>query len=171
VDESRSLRELIDAGLIEKQQDEWGRAVYDRLLRDGVDDFSVSLDACCSSFADVMAGCECGFDRVCDNIRFLAARTYTTVGVVVNAQNEKEVQRIVEVADSLGVADICVIPAAQYSKMLATVKLSDARNDAAGQGEKLRYSSRSGGCLGGKVEECWCVFANEGQQRESRRIW
>lgn len=118
------------------------RDVYERLLARGVDDFSVSLDACCASFADVMAGCKCGFDHVCDNIRFLAARAYTTVGVVVNEQNVDEVQRIVEFADGLGVADIRVIPAAQHSRTLATVKLSGALLD---RHPILRYRIRNAG--------------------------
>ena len=94
------------------------RKVYERLLEDGANDFSISLDACCSSFADKMAGRECGFIRLTDNIRFLSSRVYTTVGVVLTEDNISEVPAIIKFADSLGVHYIRVIPAAQFGMFL-----------------------------------------------------
>lgn len=88
---------------------------YERLLAAGVNDFSISLDACCSAEAGVMAGGNGAFwNRLVENIRWLAARTYVTVGVVLTERNVAETARIVQFAHDLGVADIRVIPAAQY---------------------------------------------------------
>ena len=173
---------------------------YDYLLEEGVDDFSVSLDACCSSFADKMAGCDCNFDKVCANIRFLAARAYTTVGVVLNEQNVDELKRIVEFADGLGVADIRVIPAAQYSKALASVDLPPAlldkhpilryRINAAKNGESVRglgpedpnrcYLVRDDSAVAGENHFPCIIYLREGgkpigkvssQMREERVEW
>lgn len=116
------------------------RHTYERLVEAGVNDFSVSLDACCASFADRMAGCTCGFDRLTENIRWLAQRVYTTVGVVLNEQNTGEVKRIVEFADGLGVSDIRVIPAAQYGAALTNLDLSPALLD---RHPILRYRLRN----------------------------
>jgi len=87
---------------------------YKSLCWEGVDDFSVSLDACCATDGDRMAGNVAGaWDKVVANIRRLAAWAYTTVGVVLTESNEAQCREIVTFASSLGVADIRVIPAAQ----------------------------------------------------------
>lgn len=88
--------------------------VYERLITCGVNDFSVSLDACCAEDGDRMAGGVKGaFDTVIRNIRWLAARTYVTVGVVLTEANLAKVNSIIRFADSLEVSDIRIIPAAQ----------------------------------------------------------
>lgn len=88
--------------------------VYERLIACGVNDFSVSLDACCAEDGDRMAGGVKGsFDTVTRNIRWLAARTYVTVGVVLTEANIDTVNDIIRFADGLGVSDIRIIPAAQ----------------------------------------------------------
>jgi len=99
--------------------------VYDRLLRAGVTDFSVSLDACCAETADKMAGRDGVLDRVQESIRYLAARTYVSVGVVFAEANMEDATRIVEFAHGLGVADIRVIPAAQYGPSTGDFDVSD----------------------------------------------
>jgi MoaA/NifB/PqqE/SkfB family radical SAM enzyme len=91
------------------------RYVYERLLNAGVNDFSISLDACCASTGDMMSGIAGAWDRVVENIRWLSERTYVTVGIVYTAENRSEVPETIELAKSLGVADIRVIPAAQYA--------------------------------------------------------
>jgi MoaA/NifB/PqqE/SkfB family radical SAM enzyme len=88
-------------------------ADYLALIDCGVNDFSISLDACCSSFADKMAGVPGKWERVVANIRELAKRVYTTVGVVLTKDTASQVCEIVEFAHGLGVADIRIIPAAQ----------------------------------------------------------
>ncbi len=86
---------------------------YYNLLNSGVDDFSVSLDACCASTGARMCGLKGQWERVVENIKWLAKRAYVTVGVVLNKNNVKETEKIIELADSLGVADIRLIPASQ----------------------------------------------------------
>lgn len=88
---------------------------YEKLMKAGVNDFSISLDACCSSMGDAMAGGVFGaWKHLTDNIRALSKVTYVTVGVVVTKQNLPEVHKIVEFASNdLGVQDIRIISAAQ----------------------------------------------------------
>lgn len=88
---------------------------YDKLIDLGVDDFSISLDACCSSIGDVMSGVPNSFDRVVRNIKELSKLCYVTVGVVLNDENINTLVDIIEYADSLGVSDIRIIPSAQYN--------------------------------------------------------
>lgn len=100
------------------------KELYQKLIDAGVNDFSVSLDACCSSVADKIAGgIEGAFDVVIDNIKWLSSRTYTTVGIVVNEENIDSCLDTIKFADSLGVSDIRVIPSAQYDKLLSIMKL------------------------------------------------
>jgi molybdenum cofactor biosynthesis enzyme MoaA len=87
---------------------------YRCLLDAGVDDFSVSFDACCSSTGDAMSGRTGFWKQIVQNTERLAAEAYVTVGVVLTDDNIAEVGKIVELACSLGVADVRVIPAAQF---------------------------------------------------------
>jgi molybdenum cofactor biosynthesis enzyme MoaA len=89
--------------------------LYARLLDAGVNDFSVSLDACCASTAKVMSG---GLDVLGDverSIRFLALRAYVTAGVVLTTRTAGSVNDIVKHARDLGCADVRVISAAQQN--------------------------------------------------------
>lgn len=95
--------------------------LYDRLMDAGANDFSISLDACCASGANQMAGVDCKFERLTSNIRRIAARTYVTVGVVLNQDNIAELKDVVVFAHDMGVADIRVISAAQYDETLRGV--------------------------------------------------
>jgi MoaA/NifB/PqqE/SkfB family radical SAM enzyme len=95
------------------------RELYQTLINLGVNDFSVSLDACCAEDGDKMAGGIKGaWNTVVENIRFLSSQVYTTVGVVLTATNAHTINDICRVADRLGVHDIRVIPAAQYGERL-----------------------------------------------------
>lgn len=101
-------------------------ALYENLLSRGVTDFSVSLDACCSEDGDKMAGGRKGsFARVVNSIRELSKLTYVTVGVVLTSDNKDSAEDIIRFADSLGVSDIRVIPAAQYGKRLPALDLKE----------------------------------------------
>jgi molybdenum cofactor biosynthesis enzyme MoaA len=91
---------------------------YYELYLLGVNDFSISLDACCASTANIMAGKSAGFDHICNVIKELIKVTYCTVGVVLDERNVCELQKIIEYATSLGVADIRIIPSAQWNKRL-----------------------------------------------------
>jgi molybdenum cofactor biosynthesis enzyme MoaA len=96
--------------------------VYKDLYDAGVNDFSISLDACCSSFADKMAGTDSHFDRIKDNIKRLSELTYVTVGIVLTEENLDQVIEIITFADSLNVGDIRIISAAQFNKVLLKAK-------------------------------------------------
>lgn len=89
---------------------------YDKLINAGVTDFSISLDACCSSTGDMMSGVQGSWQKVIDNIKHLSRRTYVTVGVVLTENNENELPGIIYFAHNLGVADIRIISAAQWNE-------------------------------------------------------
>jgi len=96
---------------------------YVELIAAGVNDFSISLDACCAAYGDKMAGgIEGAWEHVIENIKALAKLTYVTVGVVVTEETVTELKSTVEFADSLGVADIRIISAAQYNELLEVSK-------------------------------------------------
>jgi len=97
-------------------------ASYHELIRRGVNDFSISLDACCASFGDQMAGVSGKWQHVTENIRELSRLTYVTVGVVLTEANVNQLVDIVCFAHSLGVADIRIISAAQYDRVLEGAK-------------------------------------------------
>lgn len=102
------------------------RSLYDSLLRAGVNDFSISLDACCSSTGDIMAGKSGQWKKVTDNIRYLSKKTYVTVGVVLTSENIGSLKEIIEFAsDDLGVADIRIITASQWNKFLGNINIDD----------------------------------------------
>ena len=93
--------------------------MYDALLKAGCNDFSISLDAADATTGDKMAGNIRGaWARVVNNIQRLSELTYVTVGVVLEPENIKRFVDIVEFASGLGVADIRVIPSAQWNGQL-----------------------------------------------------
>jgi MoaA/NifB/PqqE/SkfB family radical SAM enzyme len=101
-------------------------ADYNWLMKAGIDDFSVSLDACCAADGDRMAGGRKGsWQRVTKNIRYLASKVYTTVGVVLTADNLDSINGIIQLADDMGVSDIRLIPAAQFSDHLEALSVDE----------------------------------------------
>jgi hypothetical protein len=92
---------------------------YQRLVDAGVNDFSVSLDACCAADGSKMAGGVDAWNTVVENIKNLAKLTYVTVGVVLTESNLGTLASTVDFARSLGVADIRPIPAAQYGDVIS----------------------------------------------------
>jgi hypothetical protein len=96
-----------------------------KLLDAGANDFSISLAACCAADGKSMAGGVDAFERVTDNIRNISMQTYCTVGIVITPQNIERVVGIIYLADSLEVADIRVIPAAQSNVPLVVSDLPD----------------------------------------------
>lgn len=91
---------------------------YKRLIYAGVNDFSISFDACCSQTADLMAGCDVKFDHLINVIRTLSALTYVTIGIVLNQKNDSELKEIIDLATSLKVSDIRIITSAQSNHHL-----------------------------------------------------
>lgn len=94
---------------------------YLSLIHSGVNDFSISLDSCCASTGNRMAGRSDVWDTIISNIKRVSQYAYTTVGVVLTQDNYKEVNDIVKFASGLGVRDIRVIPAAQVGKDLKSL--------------------------------------------------
>jgi MoaA/NifB/PqqE/SkfB family radical SAM enzyme len=92
---------------------------YKHLISCGVNDFSISLDGGCCSTGNIMAGGIHGlWEKVVENIKYLSQLTYVTVGMVFTELNVNECVESVIFADTLGVADIRIIPSAQYNKAL-----------------------------------------------------
>lgn len=91
---------------------------YVKLFEAGVNDFSISLDACCAMTADVMAGTNAKFEHISNVIRELSKVTYVTVGVVLDEHNNEELDKIIAYATGLGVSDIRIIPSAQSNHFL-----------------------------------------------------
>jgi len=89
---------------------------YLTLVDLGVNDFSISLDACCASDGDAIADLPGSWKRVTNNIRELSKITYVTAGVVLTEGNIGRTLEIIETAHELGVADIRLITAAQYNE-------------------------------------------------------
>jgi pyruvate-formate lyase-activating enzyme len=95
---------------------------YNELIEAGVNDFSISLDGCCAADIDTFSGKK-GFGKtVINNIRELAKKTYVTVGVVVTDDNYDNLNDIIKFSHDLGVADIRIIPSAQYNRLLEIAK-------------------------------------------------
>jgi len=91
---------------------------YKTLFHNGCNDFSISLDACCSTFGDKMAGVPGMWDTVVGNIEALSELSYVTTGCVFDEKNINQSVQTVIFAHDLGVADIRIITTAQYSKSL-----------------------------------------------------
>ena len=102
----------------------WDR--YQHLIDLGVNDFSISLDACCAEDGDKMSGGIKGaWDKVVENIKKCSEQVYTTVGVVLTQDNIGTVNDIIKFAASLGVHDIRIIPAAQDDDKLHDVQVDE----------------------------------------------
>jgi MoaA/NifB/PqqE/SkfB family radical SAM enzyme len=91
--------------------------LYYQLVNAGVNDFSFSLDACCSSTANLMSGGMADFNLITHNIKEISKLTYATIGIVVTNQNIKEVEKIISMASEWGIADIRIISAAQNNSI------------------------------------------------------
>ena len=92
---------------------------YNDLIKCGVDDFSISLDACCATIGDKMAGgIKDSWHRVINNINNISKQVYVTVGMVFTETNIDTVVSSIKFASSLGVADIRIVSAAQDDRMI-----------------------------------------------------
>ncbi|MDY0270198.1 radical SAM protein [Trichloromonas sp.] len=91
--------------------------LYKQLINLGVNDYSISLDACCSEDGDKMAGDIKGsWDIVINNIKEISKLTYVSVGIVLNEMNIDKTIDTIKFADSLGVSDIRIISSAQFNQ-------------------------------------------------------
>lgn len=99
-----------------------GLPLYRHLTACGVNDWSISLDVCCSAIGGEMTGRDgVTWEHTVSVIRQLARTTYVTVGMVFTEQNVGDARDAVMFAHSLGVADIRVLSAAQYDKVLGSL--------------------------------------------------
>lgn len=99
--------------------------LYNDLYRAGVNDFSISLDADNPADGAAMSGGrESSWQRIISNIREIASWCRVTIGLVVNERNVHRLPGIIEFAQELGVYDIRVNPAAQFSNRLPESVLS-----------------------------------------------
>lgn len=100
--------------------------LYDRLRLAGVDDFSISLDACCAADGKKLDGGAGRWQTVVETIRHLAPRAYVSVGcVLVEGVNSVKATEVIDFAVSLGVADVRVIPAAQEGHDLVSIRVPE----------------------------------------------
>ncbi len=97
--------------------------LYKKLIEAGVNDFSISLDACCISDGDKMSGVEDSWYKVVYNIREISKLSYVTVGVVLTPENVESCILTVRFAHELGVSDIRIISAAQWNEKIAGLDL------------------------------------------------
>lgn len=94
--------------------------LYEKLAKAGVNDFSISLDACCAEDGDKMSGGVKGsWDIVIKNIELISKLTYVTVGVVLTPENIDKTIDTIRFAHNLGVSDIRIISAAQWNKPIS----------------------------------------------------
>lgn len=99
---------------------------YLKLVDAGVNDFSISLDACCAETGDLMAGNKKGsWQKVVKNIEVLSKLSYVTVGVVFTEENVKEFMDLVDFADKLGVSDIRILSSAQWNETFKEIHLPE----------------------------------------------
>jgi molybdenum cofactor biosynthesis enzyme MoaA len=103
-------------------------SLYEKLIDAGANDFSISLDACCAADGQKMAGIPFNsmFNTITSNIKRLSQEVYTTVGIVLTQDNIEKAHNIIQFANDLGVSDIRVIPAAQFSPTLKLPVLPDS---------------------------------------------
>lgn len=96
---------------------------YLNLIKCGVNDFSISLDAGCCSVGDVMSSGVCGaWDKAANAILKLSKETYVSVGVVFTENNADTAIETINFIDSLGPSDIRVIPSAQWNRAIESLK-------------------------------------------------
>lgn len=96
---------------------------YQELIDHGVNDFSISLDACCSSFGKRMCGgIDGAWEKVIENIKKISQKCYVTLGMVFTEETIDTVVDVVEFGSSLGVADIRIISSAQYNRIIENLE-------------------------------------------------
>ena len=100
-------------------------AFYQHLCDLGVNDYSISLDACCADDMDKMTGVRGAWATVIGNIEALSRLSYVTVGLVLTPDNIAQAADTIRFAHDLGVADIRIIPAAQYDNRLRGVDVPE----------------------------------------------
>lgn len=91
---------------------------YKELIEAGVNDISISLDACCAAYGDKMAGVSGVWEYVVKNIREISKLTYVTLGIVVTEETIPQLEETITFAAGLEPSDIRIISAAQFDQLL-----------------------------------------------------
>lgn len=101
---------------------------YKKLIEQGVNDFSISLDSgCCATGEKMTGGIKGSWLKASQAIKELSRLAYVTVGIVFTEENVDEVSDTVNFIESLGPSDIRIIPSAQYNKGMELLCLKDTR--------------------------------------------
>ena len=96
-------------------------SLYDELIEAGIDDFSISLDACDAEEGDRMSGGIKGsWKKVTDNIRSISKKANVVLGIVATADTADSLCDTIDFALSLGAHDIKLISASQYNQLLTS---------------------------------------------------
>lgn len=170
-------------------------SLYDRLIKSGVSDFSISLDGCCASEIDKASGVGGYAEKIISNIKKISRRTYCTVGIVITDENINNQTKIIDFAKTLGVSDIRVISSAQKNNNApiegdSKYPILSYRANNMASGKQLRGLIDSDthkcplvlddmACMGGRHYPC-IIYMREGGKsigevdssfREQRRQW
>ena len=98
---------------------------YERLVKRGVDDISISLDANEPILADRMAGVPNQWSRVVQNIKALAKMTYVSVSIVFTEENLPKAKEMINFVHELNVDDIRIVTPAHDRQGIGDLKLED----------------------------------------------
>lgn len=94
-------------------------SLYKELIDLGVNDFSISLDACCESFGKKMCGNIDGvWEKVVNNIREISKLTYVTLGMVFTEETLETANETIIFGHELGVDDIRIVSSAQDNLLI-----------------------------------------------------
>ena len=96
-----------------------GLEYYEELINAGVNDMSISLDACCSSFGKLMCGgIDGAWEKVIENIKEISKRIYVTLGMVFTEETIETAVELITFGHDLGVSDIRIVSSAQSNKII-----------------------------------------------------
>ena len=137
--------------------------LYHELWKAGVDDFSISLDADNPEDGAKLSG-RSGriWEKTVANIREISSFTRVTIGLVFDEHNVHRVNEIIRFTLDLGVSDIRVNPAAQFSSRLPDIQLDDELIEKypilAWRVENSRCNIGVRGLGEDDAEKCWLVL-------------
>jgi len=137
-------------------------SLYRELVDAGVNEFNISLDTDNAADSAVLTGRSPSvWTDVVANIRALSRMARVTIGFVIDEHNVSRAEPIIRFAMGLGVADIRLNPAAQFSALLPPIELDP--ESVAGYPNlswRLRNGRRGVGVRGlgaGDAGRCWLV--------------
>ena len=97
---------------------------YEKLIDAGVNDFSISLDACCSNFGKEMCGgIDGAWEKVIQNIKDISKICYVTLGMVFTEDSIDDAVDVINFGHDLDVNDIRIVSSAQHNKIIKELSL------------------------------------------------